>query len=94
MRSGDQKFRIENPRLATFKIFRPNGIHVMNHQPIMDLVSGNSKITGLVSEYHEVPNSQPLSGSIESLIDPSIESESSFPHFTRQFEVVVALFER
>jgi hypothetical protein len=66
----------------------------MNHQPIVDLVSRNPQITGLVSKDHEIANLDPLSRTIESLIHPSIEPKRGLPYFTRQFEIVVAFFKR
>src|SRR3954467_9797253 len=76
------------------QILRYDGIHVMNHQPRIDFIAGNTQITTTVSKYNLISYAQPFAGPVESLIDPAIEAESSLAYFAFDDEIGIALLER
>jgi hypothetical protein len=65
----------------------------MNHDPSMDYVTRNSKITSVVSDDDEVSCVSPFKRPIEALVEPSSRSECGFSNLTAQVEILEALFE-
>lgn len=57
-----------------------NGIHVMNYQTRVDLVSFDAEIAAVIPENNSTTGLSPLSGAIKMLIKPSVESECGFTH--------------
>ena len=76
MRCTDKVLRIEDRFIITHDLIRKHCIHVMDVDPSIDLETGNAQITAFISSDDLVANLLPLSGSVETLIDVPIESES------------------
>jgi hypothetical protein len=90
---SDEVFRIENPSFTLHKIIGSDRIHVMDHQLSMNVVTWDSEITGSVSKDNQVANMPPLAGTIELLIDPSIETEGGSTNLSPQRKIVEPIFE-
>lgn len=71
-----------------------NWVHVMNHQPRIDLVTRNSQVATVVTSNDESSNLHPFLGLVEPLIDPAIEAERVLADLAAQLEIPIALFER
>src|SRR3954453_6280682 len=87
---NNEELRIENPFFTVLNIPSCHRVHVMNQKIVSELVSRNAQITTIVSENNKVTHAPPLGRLIESLIKPSIVSESRFANLTSQAQIVKA----
>jgi len=94
MCGGNKILWIKYPSFPTFNVLRCYGIHVVNHQPRMDLIAWDTKIASVVTKYDLVTNVQPFTGPVEPLVDPTVETKSSLTHLAPKDEIVKAFFKR
>lgn len=59
-------------------LINPNRVHMMDKQLSMNLVTLNSQITTVIPVDNVVSNVSPLSRPVETLVEVSIEAESSY----------------
>src|SRR4051812_33525692 len=90
---GDKVLRIQDKRRPIDYVLHGDRIHVMNHQPSMDLVTGNAQVTSVVSENNDVSNVSPFERSVKPLVDPPIRPEGRLTHLTTKIKVGKAIFE-
>lgn len=85
LRRCDQVLRIGDPLLGMDYVVNSHRIHVMDEEFCTDLVTRNTKITAVVSDYDVIPGRKPLSGSVKSLIEPTIKPERGLAYATAEF---------
>lgn len=69
-------------------------VHVVNDHPTVNVVTIDSKITTVVSNYEFVSKTLPFSSLVELLVQISVESESVFPNVTiGQLQILEPLLE-
>ena len=68
-------------------------VHMMNiHSPV-DSIAVHAEVTAQVPRDHIVPNSLPLVGMVESLVEVAVEAECVFTHLPVQFQILIPLKE-
>jgi len=70
-----------------------NRVHVMDEYLIMDLVTLHPQVATFVADNNFVTNLLPFPGSVELLVDVTIESERCFAYARVKSEVLIPLFE-
>ena len=66
-------------------------VHMMDYEPVMDLITLHSEVTAVISNNYLVADVLPLPGGVEFLIDVAIESECGLPDLTVECEVAITL---
>src|SRR4051794_8575662 len=94
MRGTDQELRINYQSLTTHQVQLRQWIHVMHQQTMVDLMTGNAQITALVTCDDGFSSQLPLSGPIELLIHPPIETEGLLAHIAFEVEILEAFLKR
>lgn len=93
MTCGDQVLRIEDPPVSVLDVLGRHRVHVVNQEISMKIMANNPKIATMITNDDFIPNHSPLSGTVEALVDPTIEAEGSRPHFSSEGQVLEALLE-
>jgi hypothetical protein len=94
MRGANQVVEIQRHACAVLDVLLSERIHVMYDQSRMDLIPFDAEITTSVSQYGLTSYLPPSFGGIESLIDPSIESESLATDLSPNRKVFEPFFKR
>lgn len=69
---GDQEVGIQKIFIALMDVLDCDWVHVMDKDPVMNLIALDPKVATVITDDYLVPNMLPLSGSVESLVQPSI----------------------
>lgn len=93
MRRADEKLRVKDVFLAMLDVIRRHRIHMMDDDPIIDLITRNPEVQTLVSSDNMVTKVSPLSRSVKSLIEVSIVAECRLPDLSPKAKVVVSILE-
>lgn len=93
MSGCNQKIRIQNTFITMDDVILRHRIHMVNDWTMMNLIPLDSEVTTVVSINYIVAKMLPLSGRVELLIDPAIETERRVTNLTFQSEVAKTLFE-
>jgi hypothetical protein len=75
MRCSNQELRIENAFVTVYNVLCKQRIHVMYEKFGVNIVTFYSEITTFISIDDKASCLLPLSGSVEGLVDPSVETE-------------------
>lgn len=83
----DQIIEVENARITVLDVFGGHWVHMMDYDPIIDLITFHSEITSEISSDNLVTNVPPLSRGVELLVYPAVESESGLSDRSSEFEI-------
>lgn len=92
VRRGDQELGIEYVIVAVNDVVGRHRVHVMDDDLVIDLIAFDAEVHTEISGDHIVTSLLPLSRSVESLVQITIEPESGLPDFTAEPEVGIPLF--
>lgn len=92
VRRGDQKLWIEYVVVAVNNVVCRHRVHVMDDDLVIDLIPFDAEVHTEISGDHIVTSLLPLSRSVESLVQVTIEPESGLPDFTAEPEIGIPLF--
>jgi hypothetical protein len=94
MRRTNQVAEIKSHACPVLNIPLSKRIHVMNDQSRVDLMTLETEITTIISNYCLLTQGTPLSRCIKFLINPSIESEGLATHLSSESQIIESIFER
>jgi hypothetical protein len=90
----DEELGIENPRVSIDNFLDSHRVHVMDIDPVVDLVIVDAQITTIVSDNNVIAYLAPLSGPIKLLVEVSVEAECHFADLAAQGEIFETIFVR
>lgn len=90
---GDKILWIQDKRRPIDDVLHGDRIHVVDHQPSMDLIASHAQIASVVSKNNDVSNVSPFGRSVKPLVDPSIRTKGLFTNLATKVEIAEALFE-
>lgn len=94
VRRCDEILWVENIVITMSDVIRRHRVHMMDDDPIIDLITFDSQIQTLITGNHLVTNMLPLSGSVESLIHVTLEAKSRSSNLSSELEIVISFLER
>src|SRR5438477_8690745 len=94
MGCGDKILWIQSKRRPIDNVLHGDWIHMVNHQPPMDLIARNTQVASVVPQNNDIANASPLERAIEPLVDPSVRTKSLCTNLAAKIEIVEAFFER
>lgn len=93
VRSSDEELGIDDLGFPVRDVGQVHRIHVMDDDARMDLTTWDPQVATLVSNDDEITDSLPLSGGVERLVDPAVESESGCAYSSVKREIAEPLLE-
>jgi len=87
-RRANEIVEIQRHATAVFEICLRDRIHMVNDQVRMNLTTFNSEVASVVSDNRIASQSSPCLRTVESLIDPTIESERFATDFASNRQVL------
>lgn len=91
--SADEILRVGKKFCRVCDVVRGNGVHVMNIHSSVDSIAVYAEVAAQIPSDHIVPNSLPLVGMVESLVQVAVEAECVFAHTPVQFQILKPLKE-
>ena len=89
----DQVLGIKNIVIALNKVIGFHRIHVMDDRTVKNFIPRNAQVQTLVSSYDKVPNTAPLTRSVEGLVDIAVVPEGALAYLPSKFQVLESFFE-
>lgn len=88
----DQVLGIEDVEVAVVNIFRRDGVHVVDDDPVINLKAFDTQVATKVSSDYLVSDSLPLRRAIECLIEVALIAECSSTNAPTNLQIFKPLF--
>ena len=87
-----QVTRIHQVQRTRFNVFHRQRVHVMDQDPVMNIVSFNAQVASVIAEDDDVADALPLFRAVKHLVETSVVTKCLFTNFARQAKVFVSFF--